>query len=154
MTDYGSPFGLASVKARGTSLVLLLFLTACATPKPQIPAAPLPAPTMAPPPVSASTPGMTANAMLEMPVGPMMMAPPPPPTDAPSLRAAYGAPDFVRREADAELWRYNGTNCSAFFFLYRDGEAWRLRYTETVPRGQDTPADPACISGLTARAMS
>ena len=84
---------------------------------------------------------------------PMPVAPPPP-TDAPSLRAAYGAPDFVRREADAELWRYNGMNCTAFFFLYRDGEVWRLRYSETMPHGRDAPADPTCIAGLSARAMS
>ena len=77
--------------------------------------------------------------------------PPAPPTDAVTLRSAYGAPDFVRREMDSELWRYDGTGCAAFFFLYRDGEIWRLRYSETMPRGRDMPTDAACLSGLSMR---
>lgn len=80
------------------------------------------------------------------------MLTPAPPTDAVTLRGAYGAPDFVRRERDSELWRYDGTGCAAFFFLYREGEIWRLRYSETMPRGRDMPADAACLSGLSARA--
>ncbi len=43
--------------------------------------------------------------------------PPAPPTAAVTLRAAYGAPDFVRRETDSELWHYDGMGCAAFFFL-------------------------------------
>ena len=94
-----------------------------------------------PPPAAAATPapGMSARV-------PAM--PPPMPTDAMSLRAAYGTPDFVRRETDSELWRYDAPGCAAFFFLYRDGDALRLRYTETNPRGREAVADPACIAKL------
>jgi hypothetical protein len=94
--------------------------------------------------------------MAAVPLPMMMMAPelpmaPPPPTDAGSIRARYGAPDFIRREADSELWRYDQVNCAVFFFLYRDGNVLKLRYTETMPRGMDVPADPACIDSLNVR---
>ena len=75
----------------------------------------------------------------------------PAPTDAVSLRAAYGAPDFVRRERDSELWRYDGASCAAFFFLYRDGDALKIRYVETEPRGAMAPADPQCLASLNGR---
>ena len=76
----------------------------------------------------------------------------PPPTDAPSLRARYGAPDFIRREGESELWRYDGADCAAFFFLYRDGNALTIRFSETMPRGKETAADPACVESLNAHA--
>ncbi len=86
----------------------------------------------------------------------MMIAPPappmlPPPTDGQSLRARYGAPDFIRREMETELWRYDGAACSIFFFLYREGDALKLRYSETAPRGMNMPADPRCVESLNAR---
>jgi hypothetical protein len=77
----------------------------------------------------------------------------PPPTDAQSLRERYGAPDFIRREMETELWRYDGGACSIFFFLYREGAALKLRYSETTPRGMNMAADPACLESLNARAM-
>ena len=76
------------------------------------------------------------------------------PTDAQSLRAVYGAPDFIRREMDTELWRYDGAACAAFFFLYRDGDTLKLRYSETLPRGMSMAADPACVQSLSGRAGS
>lgn len=86
----------------------------------------------------------------------MVMVPPPPPeppplptpTDAQTLRAAYGAPTFIRREPDSELWRYDGMRCAAFFFLYPEGGTYRIRHTETSPRGRDVPADPDCLRSL------
>jgi hypothetical protein len=81
---------------------------------------------------------------------PILPAMPPPPTDAASLRARYGAPDFIRREPQSELWRYDGADCAAFFFLYREGNALKLRYTETMPRGMMMAADPACVESLSA----
>ena len=74
----------------------------------------------------------------------------PPPADATSLRARYGAPDFVRRDADSELWRYDGADCAVFFFLYREGGVLRIRYAETMPRGLDMPADAKCVESLNA----
>ena len=69
-----------------------------------------------------------------------------------SLRARYGPPDFVRRDAGSELWRYDGANCAVFFFLYREGGALRIRYAESMPRGADMPADPKCVDSLNAHA--
>ena len=74
--------------------------------------------------------------------------PPPMPTDAQGLRAAYGVPAFIRRESDSELWRYDGMSCAAFFFLYLEGGAYRIRHAETSPRGRDMPADPDCLRSL------
>jgi hypothetical protein len=82
---------------------------------------------------------------------PPIAPPPPPPTDAQSLRARYGAPDFVRQESGSELWRYDGDKCAVFFFLYRDGDALKVRYSETLPRGMMMPADPACVESLSGR---
>ena len=92
--------------------------------------------------------------MPEAALPPSEPIPPPPPTDAQSLRTAYGAPDFIRKETDSELWRYDGKNCAVFFFLYREGDLMRIRYTETNPRGKDVAADPECMQGLSARRMS
>jgi hypothetical protein len=73
--------------------------------------------------------------------------PPPMPTDAQSLRAAFGAPAFIRRESDSELWRYDGAGCAAFFFLYPEDGTYRVRHAETSPRGE-LQADPDCLRSL------
>jgi hypothetical protein len=91
---------------------------------------------------------------MQAPAMAMMMAMPlPAPTDGQSLRSRYGAPDFIRREMETELWRYDGEACSIFFFLYREGDALKLRYTESTPRGLNMAADPRCVESLNARGM-
>ena len=112
---------------------------------------------LAPVPAPVAAPVLTLPPPLPLP--PMaMLAPVPamltPPADAAALRARYGAPDFVRREPDSELWRYDGHNCAVFYFLYREGEALKLRYSETSPRGMQMAADPACVDSLSGRAGS
>jgi hypothetical protein len=72
----------------------------------------------------------------------------PPPTDAVSLRSRYGTPDFIRHEGESELWRYDGADCAVFFFLYREGGALKLRYSETMPRGMGGAVDPVCVESL------
>jgi hypothetical protein len=149
MTAYGSQPALARPKA--LAALALLGLTACATPAMQQ-AATAPAPAMS----AARTPARAGVMGVPAPMPSIASVPAPqiatgPPTDAVSLRAAYGMPDFVRREVDSELWRYDGMGCAAFFFLYREGEVWRLRYSETMPRGREAPADPACLSALSSR---
>lgn len=62
-----------------------------------------------------------------------------------------GNPDFVRRDMGTELWRYDASRCSVFFFMQQEGGMLRLRYTETLPRGMNMAADPACISALEQR---
>jgi hypothetical protein len=110
-------------------------------------AAPAPQPSQA---VAPEPPAMAA-------VEPMTMTTPanlPAPTDAQTLRERYGPPDFVRRETDSELWRYDAGACAIFFFLYREGAALKIRYSQTSPPGTDMAADPGCVQRLSARAMS
>lgn len=69
--------------------------------------------------------------------------------DSGALRIAMGTPTFVRKEVGgSELWRYDGTGCKAFFFLYPDGGALSVRHVETIPRPQDASADLACLNRL------
>lgn len=83
--------------------------------------------------------------------------PPPPPTGEPGdlvgltgtqLQAMLGQASFSRRENGSELWRYDSRECRAFFFLYAEGGAMRVRHIETVPHGRAAAADPACLSVL------
>ena len=71
--------------------------------------------------------------------------------NAADVRAEYGAPDFVRRETDSELWRYDGGDCVLFVFLYREADDFLLRHVETLPPG-DGQADAACMNLIKARA--
>jgi hypothetical protein len=156
MTDYGSGSRLARAGAV-VPLVAgsLLLLAACATPQPPTQTASAPEQDIASlPPSPEAIPEPPAEP--PEPPPPVEMVPPPPPeppplpmpTDAPSLRAAYGTPAFIRREPDSELWRYDGMRCAAFFFLYPEGGTYRIRHAETSPRGRDEPADPDCLRSL------
>ncbi len=98
---------------------------------------------------------------LQPPPGPAVSLPPPPPRGEPvsitgmnaaRLRQMYGAPAFVRRDNDAEIWRYDGQACRAFFFLYQQGGNQVVRHVETLPRGANIAADETCLTGLRERA--
>jgi len=67
---------------------------------------------------------------------------------ADALKAAYGVPAFTRVDGEAQLWRYDGAACRAFFFLYPEDGALSVRHVETVPRHADEAADPACLKAL------
>ena len=165
MTDYGSAGGLARADVR--SFVLAILLAGCAT-QPTTEAVPgMPGPSAAPMQEQASLapqPAPRFERLPEQPSEPLAETPPPEPeppppppplptpTDAQSLRAAYGTPALIRREAESELWRYDGMQCAAFFFLYPEGETYRIRHSETTPRGADTQADPDCLRSLLLRA--
>jgi hypothetical protein len=70
------------------------------------------------------------------------------------MRANFGAPAFVRKDNNIELWRYDGAACKAFFFLYPEGGSPRVRHVETTPRGVNTTAaDPGCLQALLKRPM-
>lgn len=68
------------------------------------------------------------------------------------LRIAFGTPAFVRRDGGDEMWRYDSANCKAFFFLYPEDGALRVRHVETLPKGADKAADPTCLDALHAQA--
>jgi hypothetical protein len=67
---------------------------------------------------------------------------------APGLTAAFGRPAFVRKDGATEMWRYDGTACRAFFFLY--GAPLAVRHVETLPHGAQNAADMACLTALRA----
>jgi hypothetical protein len=67
---------------------------------------------------------------------------------ASQLRVAFGAPAFIRKDGANQMWRYDGQSCKAFFFLYPDGGDLSVRHVETIPRGTDEAADPACLKAL------
>ena len=67
------------------------------------------------------------------------------------LRVLMGDPAFIRKDGPAEMWRYDGPNCKAFFFLYPYGTSLLVRHVETLPRGRDIAADQTCLGSLRAR---
>ena len=65
-----------------------------------------------------------------------------------NLQAAFGKPAFVRKDGATEMWRYDGTACRAFFFLY--GAPLVVRHVETLPHAPQSAADMACLTALRA----
>jgi hypothetical protein len=64
------------------------------------------------------------------------------------LRVAFGAPAFVRKDGNVEIWRYDSASCKAFFFLYPYGDSLLVRHVETLPRGNEMAADETCLATL------
>lgn len=68
---------------------------------------------------------------------------------AADMRANFGQPALVRKDGKVEMWRYDGSNCKGFFFLYPEDATLRVHHVETVPRGGGpTAADPVCLNLL------
>jgi hypothetical protein len=106
---------------------------------------------------------LLAACVAKPPAAPIVALPPAPPPgepasfagmDASALKVAYGAPSFVRKDGTVEMWRYDTPACKAFFFLYPQEGMMAVRHVETVPRGQDIAADPACLAQIHARAVT
>jgi hypothetical protein len=74
--------------------------------------------------------------------------------DAARIRLAFGAPQFVRKDGQVEMWRYDGVACKAFFFMYPNGASLAVRHVETVPQGSNAAADSNCLQSLLARAKA
>ncbi len=73
--------------------------------------------------------------------------------DSSAIVSLYGKPTFVRKEKEAELWRYDGAQCAAFFFFYQEQAGLRVRHVETLPKA-GAMADAACLAGIKARATA
>ena len=67
---------------------------------------------------------------------------------ATQVKASFGEPSFVRKDGSAEIWRYDGQTCRAFFFLYPNGSSEVVRHVETLPRGATIAADTTCLDAL------
>jgi len=114
---------------RAAILSLALLLGACAAKAPQAPV---------PQPGTASIPSAPPRGEPSQYIN---MA-------ATGLQAALGKPAFVRKDGATEMWRYDGSACRAFFFLY--GAPLMVRHVETLPHGAQSAADSACLTALSA----
>lgn len=110
----------------------VLLLSACATPLP--------------PPVQPQAPNVARPR--DIPDELNAVTPPPPGADEFYFRAEYGPPDFIRQEIESQLWRYDGSDCALFVFLYFESESYVLRYAETDPPGAGGTIDTACLSSI------
>ena len=65
-----------------------------------------------------------------------------------AVTALLGPPQFRRREAPAEIWRYRTKTCFLDLFLYQDSDALQVAHVEV--RGPDVATiwDKACYLGL------
>lgn len=50
--------------------------------------------------------------------------------DTVGLTGALGEPTRVRKEAQAQIWQYDGGSCVVDVFLYPDGPTHRVAYVE------------------------
>jgi hypothetical protein len=114
---------------KSVAALMVVTLAGCAAPRqaPSPPVAPIPAAPLAP----KSEPDVFTG------------------IQATQLRALAGAPAFTRKDGATEMWRYDIAACRAFFFL--TGTPPKVQHIETLPRGKDSEADPACLSALRAR---
>jgi len=119
---------------RPTCLILALVAAGCAAKAPPPPPPPPPSPSAIPPAPPRGEPGQYLN----MP--------------ASGLQSAFGKPAFVRKDGATEMWRYDGQNCRAFFFLY--GAPLAVRHVETLPHGAQNAADMDCLTALRISAPS
>lgn len=71
--------------------------------------------------------------------------------DASRIRVAFGTPQFVRKDGQIEMWRYDASNCKAFFFLYPNGQSLAVKHVETLPHQADAAADSNCLQALLSR---
>ena len=69
---------------------------------------------------------------------------------AAALRQQMGAPAFTRKDGVTQMWRYDGSACRAFFFLYEAKGQMAVRHVETLPHGVQSAADSACLTALRA----
>jgi hypothetical protein len=113
---------------RFSCLMLALAAAGCAAPK--APPPPVPSASAIPPAPPRGEPGQYLN------------------LPATGLQAAFGKPAFVRKDGATEMWRYDGTACRAFFFLY--GAPLAVRHVETLPHGPQNAADMDCLTALRA----
>lgn len=70
------------------------------------------------------------------------------------LRAAFGVPALVRHDGTAQIWRFDGAGCKAYFFLYARDGVTAVWHVETLPRGVRIAADETCLNALRARAAA
>lgn len=66
------------------------------------------------------------------------------------VRYMLGAPSFVRRDAEAEVWQYRGDACVMDFYFYEAGAAVSyvdVRFKKSVPAGGEV-LKPRCLGDI------
>jgi len=59
-----------------------------------------------------------------------------------------GAPDFVRRDGNAQIWQYRATNCVLDLFLYKANGETTVKHAELRPRAPGAESLDACYSRM------
>ena len=145
-------------------LALALALAACA--ELGLPPAPEPAPSPAAPEPAVETPAIPPASPTKAPAeeaGPKAEEAAPrqaakaPPAVKPEqimgltrieLLGLLGKPDFLRRDAPAEIWQYRGKKCILDVFLYDSGEYYRVLHFEVRDRTAESVSTGRCFTAL------
>lgn len=62
------------------------------------------------------------------------------------ITSAFGAPAFLRKDGEAQIWQYRGTNCLLDVFLYKDGTGYKVKYAELRRRARGELTESACLA--------
>lgn len=100
--------------------------------------------------------GEPRSALTPTPVGSTLSAAPGYSEDSRRLLGLYreavidmlGAPQFIRREGPAQLWRYSAETCQLDVFLFRDREGLKVTHVETRLRGPQRLSLRSCVDRL------
>lgn len=67
---------------------------------------------------------------------------------SPLLLAALGAPNFRRRDRDAEIWQYYGDGCVLDLFLYAEDGQSRVAHYAVRSRLPDEAVPAGCLAAI------
>jgi hypothetical protein len=67
------------------------------------------------------------------------------------IALSLGAPDFLRRDGDAEVWQYRAASCFLDVFLYVETDELRVAYAEARPRGSLRTTQEGCAAAIAGR---
>ena len=62
------------------------------------------------------------------------------------ITSAIGKPAFLRKDGEAQIWQYRGTNCLLDVFLYREGGALKVKHAELRRRAAGGLSESACLA--------
>ncbi len=62
------------------------------------------------------------------------------------ITSAIGAPAFRRKDGEARIWQYRGTNCLLDVFLYKNGSSLKVKYAELRRRAGGGLTESACLA--------
>ena len=62
------------------------------------------------------------------------------------ITSAIGAPAFRRKDGEAQIWQYRGTNCLLDVFLYKDGTSLKVKHAELRRRASGGLSESACLA--------